>query len=179
MLNDKIEKAINDQVNAELYSSYLYLSMSSYFSSKNLAGAAQWMKIQALEELYHAMKMYAYVDERGGRPVMEVIVKPPIEWDSPLAAFEAVLEHERMVTGRINDLVSLAMAEKDHASTSFFQWFVDEQVEEEASADEMVQKLRLAGEDGAGLLMIDQEMARRVMKVPPDIKIPLVMAAGA
>ncbi len=178
MLNKNIEKAFNGQANAELYSAYLYLAMSSYFTSQNLAGMAHWMKVQALEELYHAMKFKSFIEERGGRAKMEAIDKPPDEWDSPLAAFEAVYAHEQKVTGLINDLVDLAAQEKDHAAGNFLQWFVAEQVEEEASADEVLNKLKLTGGDGSGLLMIDQEMAARAFKVPPDVKVNLVTQQG-
>ena len=166
MIKGKIEKALNDQINAEMYSSYLYLSMSSYFSSINLNGFATWMRVQAQEELMHAMKFYDYVIERGGRVTVKAIEAPPAEWDSPLKVFEHVYTHEQKVTGLINDLVNLAIAEKDHATTAFLQWFVTEQVEEESSADEIVQKVKLVGDQGAGLLMLDQELGQRVFTPP-------------
>lgn len=166
MIKGKIEKALNDQINAEMYSSYLYLSMSSYFSSINLNGFATWMRVQAQEELTHAMKFYDYVIERGGRVTVKAIEAPPAEWDSPLKVFEHVYTHEQKVTGLINDLVNLAIAEKDHATTAFLQWFVTEQVEEESSADEIVQKVKLVGDQGAGLLMLDQELGQRVFTPP-------------
>jgi len=166
MIKDKIEKALNSQINAEMYSSYLYLSMSSYFSSINLNGFATWMRVQAQEELTHAMKFYDYVIERGGRVTVKAIEAPPAEWDSPLQVFEHVYTHEQKVTGLINDLVNLAIAEKDHATTAFLQWFVTEQVEEESSADEIVQKVKLVGDQGAGLLMLDQELGQRVFTPP-------------
>jgi len=166
MIKDKIEKALNSQINAEMYSSYLYLSMSSYFSSINLNGFATWMRVQAQEELTHAMKFYDYVIERGGRVTVAAIEAPPAEWDSPLQVFEHVYTHEQKVTGLINDLVNLAIAEKDHATTAFLQWFVTEQVEEESSADEIVQKVKLVGDQGAGLLMLDQELGQRVFTPP-------------
>ncbi|KYK28144.1 MAG: ferritin [Theionarchaea archaeon] len=166
MIKDKIEKALTSQINAEMYSSYLYLSMSSYFSSINLNGFATWMRVQAQEELTHAMKFYDYVIERGGRVTVAAIEAPPAEWDSPLQVFEHVYTHEQKVTGLINDLVNLAIAEKDHATTAFLQWFVTEQVEEESSADEIVQKVKLVGDQGAGLLMLDQELGQRVFTPP-------------
>jgi len=175
MLGEKMEKALNGQLNAELYSGYMYLAMSAYFRQKGLSGFAYWMKVQALEELYHAMKFFGFIGERGGRPVMDAVEKPPWEWDSPLAAFQAVLEHEKKVTGLINDLVDLAGEERDHAAANFLQWFVAEQAEEEASADEVVQKLKLAQADGPGLLMLDRELAQRAFKAPPDLEINLVM----
>ncbi len=162
MIKEKIEKAINDQINAELYSGYLYLSMSSWFSSINLDGFATWMRAQAQEEVMHALKFYDYVIERGGKVTVTAIEGPPVKWDSPLAVFEYTLKHEQKVTGLINDLVDLAIAEKDHATNAFLQWFVTEQVEEESSADEIVQKLKLVGDQGSGLLLLDQQMGQRV-----------------
>lgn len=167
MIKDKLEKALNSQLNAELYSSYLYLSMSSYFSSVNLNGFANWMRVQAHEELMHAMKFYDYVIERGGKVTLTVIEAPPTAWDSPLKVFEHVYTHEQKVTGLINDLVNLSISEKDHATTAFLQWFVTEQVEEESSADEIVQKVKLVGDQGSGLLMLDQELGQRVFTPPP------------
>ena len=177
MLSKKIEKALNDQINAETYSSYLYLAMASYFGSLNLAGFVNWLKVQALEELYHAMKIYAFVEERGGRPVLGAIACPPKEWKSPVKVFEAVLAHERKVTGLINGLVNLAVQEKDHASNNFLQWFVGEQVEEEDSANGVLQKLKLVDDKG-GMFMLDREMATRVMNVAPDVKVAINAAAG-
>lgn len=166
MISKKLQDALNDQLNAELYSSYLYLSMSAYFQSANLAGFAGWMRIQAQEELVHVMKFYDYVGERGGKVTLGVVDGPPTEWKSPLAAFEQAYAHEQMVTGRINDLVNLAIDERDHATNGFLQWFVTEQVEEEATADAVVQKLKLIGDDGGGMFMVDQEMGARVFTPP-------------
>jgi ferritin len=161
VISEKIQAAFNKQTNAELCSAYLYLSMAAWFESVNLRGAASWMRAQAKEELAHAMKFFAYVNERGGRVLLAPVDGPPTEWKTPLAAFEAAYAHERKVTGMINDLVDLAAGEGDHAAGSFLQWFVNEQVEEEASADEVVQKLKLAGDSPNGLLMIDRELAQR------------------
>ena len=136
MLDKKMEKAINDQINAETYSAYLYLSMSAYFESINLKGMAGWMRIQAQEELMHATKFYDYICERGGRVLLQEIAGPPTEWDSPLGVFLATAEHEHNVTMAINNLVNLAITTKDHATNNFLQWFVAEQVEEEASDEE-------------------------------------------
>jgi len=161
MISKKMETAINDQINAELYSSYLYLSMSSYFQSINFKGFANWMRVQAQEELYHAMKFYDYVNEHGGKVLVKQIEKPPTEWDSPLAVFEYTHKHEQKVTSLINNLVDLAISEKDHTSNSFLQWYINEQVEEESNADELVQKLKMMADTGNGLFMIDQELAKR------------------
>jgi len=166
MLNKKIQPALNQQLIAELYSSYLYLSMSAYFQSINLPGFANWMRVQAQEELVHAMKFYNFINERGGRVMLQQIEAPPTEWSSPLDVFENAHKHEQKVTGLINDLVNLAVGERDHATNIFLQWFVTEQVDEEASADEVVQKLKLVGNDSAGLFMLDGEMGQRVFTPP-------------
>lgn len=167
MLNDKMAKALNDQINAEAYSSYLYLSMAAYFESINLKGFANWMMVQAQEEDLHAMKFFDFVNERSGRVRLQAIKAPPHDWESPLAAFEAVYTHECHVTGLINKLVDLSLKLSDHATNNFLQWFVAEQVEEEASADAIVQQLKLIGTDGHGLFMIDRELANRVFTPPP------------
>lgn len=165
MISKEMQKAINRQLNRELYSAYLYLAMAAYFDSINLKGFANWMRVQAQEEVMHAMKFYNYLFERGGRAIMQDIEAPPSEWKSPLAVFEHTYEHEQKVTGLINDLVNMSMSEKDHATYNFLQWFVSEQVEEESSADEVVQKLKLVG-DGGGLFMLDRELGQRVYTPP-------------
>ncbi|HHF58812.1 MAG TPA: ferritin [Thermoplasmatales archaeon] len=166
MLSERMMKALNKQLNAELYSAYLYLSMAAYFESKNLKGFANWMRVQAQEELTHAMKFFDYINERRGRVYLEAIEKPPIEWKSPLDVFEATYEHEVKVTSMINDLVNMAMEEKDHATYNMLQWFVAEQVEEEASADEVRQQLRMIKEDGRGIMMLDRELKQRTFTPP-------------
>ena len=166
MLNKKIEQAINKQINAELWSAYLYLSMAAYFEKSNLAGFANWMRIQAQEELTHAMRFYTYIVNRGGRVSFTTIDAPPATWKSPLHVFEETLKHEQLVTSKINALVDLATKEQDHASKNMLQWFVNEQVEEENSADQIVQKLRLIGKDGGGLFMMDRELGQRVFTPP-------------
>lgn len=166
MISPKIEKALNEQINAEMFSAYLYLAMVAYFQDKNLSGFANWMTVQNQEETFHAMKFFRYVSERGGRVTLGAIEKPQFEWESPLAAMEAAQKHEAYITSRINSLVDLAIKEKDHATASFLGWFVDEQVEEEDSVNEVVQKLRLLGSDGGGLFMMDRDMATRVFTPP-------------
>ena len=166
MLAKKMEKALNDQINAELYSAYLYLSMSAYFEAENLPGFAKWMRIQWQEEVMHALKIYDYVNERGGRVTLKSIAEPPAKWKSPLDAFQATYKHEQVVTGRINDLVTQAVAEKDHATNAFLQWFVTEQVEEEKSADEIVQKLKKIADAPGAMYMLDNEMGQRVFTPP-------------
>lgn len=166
MLKKKMLKALNDQINAEMFSSYLYLSMEAYFQAISLKGFAAWMRVQAQEEMMHAMKFYDFVNERGGKVTLEAIAKPETNWASPLAVFEAVLKHEEHVTSLINDLVDLAISEKDHASNNFLQWFVSEQVEEEASAGEVVEKLKLIKDNTSGLFMVDAELGKRVFTPP-------------
>lgn len=136
--------------------------MAAYFQSIDLKGFAHWMHCQAKEELFHGIKFYNYVNERGGKAIMKPIEGPPTKWDNPTAPFEQAYQHEQKVTGLINDLVNLAIEEKDHATNNFLQWFVKEQVEEEASASEVLQKLKLTGGQGNGLFMLDQEMGQRL-----------------
>jgi ferritin len=162
MIKKKMQDALNNQINEETFSSFLYLSMSAYFESKSLLGFARWMKIQAQEELLHAMKFYSYILERGGKVELQALAAPKKEWTSVLNAFEEALAHEEHITGCINDLMSVAMEEKDHASQNMLKWFVDEQVEEEATANEIVDKLRMIGDHGPMLLMQDKEMTMRV-----------------
>jgi len=161
MLSDKVQKALSKQVNAEFYSAYLYLAFSSYFEGVNLRGFAHWMRIQYQEETMHALKIFDYIYERDGEVTLEKIDRPEADIGSPLAAFELTLEHERKVSGMINDLVDTAIAERDHATQSFLQWFVNEQVEEEASANEILQQLKLLADNSAGLFLLDRDMAAR------------------
>jgi ferritin len=161
MLNEKIQTAFNDQINAELASAYIYLSMAAWFNSKNLSGIARWLQVQAQEEVEHAMKFFHFIDERLGQVELKAIEGPRIDWDSPLDAFENVLGHEQYITERINSLVDLAKAENDHASLGFLQWFVKEQVEEEANADKVVQQMRMIKDSPNGLFMIDHYMGKR------------------
>ena len=161
MLSEKMENAINGQLNAEMYSGYMYLSMNAYFKSINLDGFANWMHYQAQEELAHAMKFYDFIISRGGRVKLAEVDAPPNTWDSPLAIFEATLEHEQKVTGLINDLVELSLEEHDHASNIFLQWFVSEQVEEEENVGGVLEQLKLMGEAKGGLFMMDRELAKR------------------
>ncbi len=166
MIPTRIEQAFNQQINAETYSAYLYWSMSAALEAMNLPGFANWMRIQAQEEMTHAEKFFRYLVERGGQVKLTAIDGPPTEWKDLDAIFSNVLEHEQHVTGLINQLMDLAMAEKDHASVMFLQWFVSEQVEEEATAQEILGKLKIAGTASAALYMLDKEMAQRVF-VPP------------
>ena len=166
MISKKMQDALNDQVNAELYSAYLYLAMVAYFESVNLPGFAAWMRAQTQEEVMHAMKIYDFVNERGGRVTLKAIDQPPAQWKSALDAFGAAYKHEQLVTGRINDLVNLAAEEKDHATNSFLQWFVNEQVEEEMSVDNVVKQLKMAENAPGTMFMIDRELGQRVFTPP-------------
>lgn len=161
MIKQKLEKAINKQINAELWSVYLYLSMSVYFESINLAGFANWMRIQAKEEVGHAMRFYKHVVERRGRMTVSAITAPPTIWKSPLHTFEEAFKHEQKVTGMINELADMAKAENDYATASMLKWFIDEQVEEELSTDTIVQKLKMIGTNTGGLYMLDHELGER------------------
>jgi len=166
MLNKEIEDALNSQMNFEMYSANIYMSMATWFDEKNLNGFANWMKVQYSEEMFHFTKFYDFIDERGGRVLLGAMDGPETEWASPLAAFENALEHEQIVTGRINDLVSQATAIKDHATVNFLQWFVAEQVEEEASVDGVIQQLKLMEGAPGGLFMLDRELAQRTFTPP-------------
>jgi len=166
MISDKMQTALNDQVTAEFYSAHFYLSMSAYLENIDLPGFANWMRIQYREEVSHGEKIFDFVIERDGRAILKSWQDPQIEWDSVLNVFEAAYAHEQKVTGMINNLVDIAQAEKDHASYNFLQWFVDEQVEEEASAKAIIQQLKMIGDSKAGLFQIDREMAQRVFTPP-------------
>lgn len=166
MLKENVQKVLNEQLNAELYSSYLYLSMSTYFQSVELKGFANWMRVQAQEELSHAMKFYDYVNKSGGRVILKEISAPQTEWNSPRAAFEHVFKHEQKVTSLIDNLVGLASKEKDHATNDFLQWFVKEQVEEESSANEVLEKVKLIGDKSSELQILDQKLGKRVFTPP-------------
>jgi ferritin len=161
MLSEKMLNELNDQINAELHSAYLYLAMAAHFEDVNLPGMVGWMKIQAQEEVGHAMKFYGYVFDRNAKVELKMIEGPQTKWDSPLAAFEAAFEHEQYISGRINKLVDLAVQDNDHATRSFLNWFVDEQVEEEATANDIVQRLKSVGDNKAGLFILDRELGGR------------------
>ena len=166
-MHPKIQDAFNEQLNAELFSSYLYLSMSAYFESQNLKGMASWMRLQAQEEHQHAMKFFDFINERGGKVALAKVKEPKTEWSSPLEAFEDTCKHESKVTGLINNLAELSLTERDHAANAFLQWFITEQVEEEATAQEIRDKLRLVSDNTVALFMIDQELGRRMTPAAP------------
>ena len=161
MLSPKVQDAFNKQINAELHSSYLYLSMAAYFESKDLKGMAHWMTIQAGEEKAHAMRFYDFINDRSGRVLLTQIEAPKTEWKSPLEAFEDAYKHEIKITGMINELFTLVAIEKDGAGHDFLEWFCREQVEEEANAQLIVAQLKLVGDNGVGLYMLDQQLGQR------------------
>ncbi len=169
-MDEKMVEALNSQLNAELYSSYLYLSMGTYFESRDMSGFSNWMRVQAQEELAHAMKIHDYVIQRGDRVILTQIDSPPINWDSTQAAFEHVYSHEIKVTGLINALVDLSISLGDHATNNFLQWFVAEQVEEEESSSGVLKKVKMAKESTTGILMLDNELAQRVFTPPTTTK---------
>ncbi len=166
MIAEKMVDALNVQANRELYSSYLYLSMSYYFESTGMAGFAHWMRVQAGEELVHTMKMLDYVAERGGRARMLAVEPPRSDWPSPLQAFQQVWDHERAVTGLIHALVKVAEAEKDDQALAFLQWYVKEQVEEEESSDAVLKAVVAAGENPAALAEADRKLGERGFRFP-------------
>jgi ferritin len=161
MISKKMEKALNKQINAEFYSSYLYLAMAGYLETQNLPGFANWMYVQSQEEWEHGMKILNYINEQSGTVKLETIEAPEVSWKSPLDVFETAYAHEQLVTSKINDLVSLSNDEKDYATHIFLHWFVTEQVEEEASALAIVEKLKMIGDKVQGLFMLDRELAQR------------------
>jgi ferritin len=165
MLTIKMEKALNAQVNAELYSSYLYLAMGAWLDTRKLPGFVHWMKTQALEEMYHGIKLFDYIRAAGGRARLDAIPQPEGEWKSPLEVAEGVLAHEQKVTGLIKDLVKVAQAEQDSATEQFLAWYIKEQVEEEESAEEVLNKVKKAG---TNLTSVDAELGARTFKIPKD-----------
>lgn len=169
MISPKLQDAINAQINAELWSAYLYLSMGMHFENAGNAGIANWFRIQFKEEQAHAEIFINYLLSRGGRVVLEPIAAVPSEWASPLAAFTDTLAHEEKVTALINNLYSLALDEKDHATCGKLDWFVAEQVEEEETARGLIDRLKLIGDNGLALYMLDQELAARVYNVPAPL----------
>ncbi|NOZ61358.1 MAG: ferritin [Calditrichaeota bacterium] len=161
MISEKMVKAINEQIKHELESSYLYLSMAAYFHDESYDGMAKWMKSQAQEELGHAMKFFQHLQERDGRIELFELARPQKEWKSPKEAFKAAYEHEKFITRKIHDLAALAESEKDYASSIMLQWFITEQVEEEANASQVVQWFERMGDTGHGMVMLDVQLGKR------------------
>ena len=171
-MDERIEKALNGQLNAELYSAYLYWAMAAYLKDEDLPGMANWMENQAKEELNHTVRFYKYIGERGGRVTMEAIERPPDSWDDVLSLFEDVYAHEQKVTSLIHALVDLSDEVRDHATSNFLQWFVAEQVEEEDSAAEVLGKVRRSEGSPQALMMVDEQLSQRVAPfviIPPKV----------
>ena len=178
MLDQRMQDAFNSQINWEFYSAYLYLSMASQFAEMGMAGGQNWMTVQYQEEIAHARIMFSYVLTRGGRVLLETVEQPETEWTDGRTMFADALSHEEGVTARIHEMASLALELKDHATYSVLQWFISEQVEEEESAMDMLNKFKLAGDTPAGLYQLDKELAVRVYNVPTPLA-ALDAAAGA
>ncbi len=179
MLNDNILNALNEQINREMYSAYLYMSMSSYSDSVGLKGFANWFMVQYHEEMLHAMKIYEYIQRHGSQPILKPLAGPPTTFESPLDMFEKTLEHEQFITRSINDLTDLAIAEKDHATRIFLEWYVTEQVEEENNDNEIIAQLKLIKDNSQGLIMLDRELAQRMTTVPTDFSKGIESALNA
>ena len=165
-MNKKVSEALVNQVNKEFYSAYLYLAMNQYFEDETMAGMANWMYQQFLEEQFHAMKMVKYLNSRGVKVDLQAIERPTIEWTSMVSVFDDVLEHEKSITASINKIQSLSVKEEDFATMNFLQWFIDEQIEEEENAANILKQLQLIGDNGYGLLMLDKELAVRKFVEP-------------
>lgn len=166
MITKKMEKALNAQINREFYSAYLYLAMSAYCNKINMHGCEHWFRMQYSEEVIHMTKMFDYIMQHGGEAHLMKIDEPPADFGSVLGAFEASLKHEQFITGSINGLLDVAVEEKDHATGVFLQWFITEQVEEEANVKEIVDRLKMIGDNGAAMMMIDEKLSQRAAPAP-------------
>ena len=166
MLSEKMAERLNEHLNNEIYSAYFYMGMASYATSIGLNGFASWFSVQVQEELFHVQKFYDYINQQGVRVLLQSIKEPPQDFSSALDLFDKTLEHEQKVTSMVNDLVSAARTDKDNGTEIFLQWFVSEQIEEEASVNDIIQKLKLVGSDGNGLFMIDNELGQRTFTEP-------------
>lgn len=170
MLSKKMEEALNEQINKEMYSAYLYMAMSAHSTNIGLPGFANWFMVQYKEEMDHAMKIYNYINDQGGRVKLKAIDEPPSEFEDAMDMFNKTLKHEQFITKSINELVDLAIKEKDHATQIFLQWFVTEQIEEEGNDNDIIAKLKFADKEGNGLFMIDKELGTRayVSEIEPS-----------
>lgn len=166
MISEKMQDALNEQVNKEFFSAYMYLGMSAYCNGLGLPGFSHWMRMQYEEESLHVTKMYDYILDQGGTIHLKTIEEPPKEYGTPIEIFETTLEHEQFVTKSIHELMDLAVEERDYASQGFLQWYVGEQVEEEANVNDILAPLRMVGEDKGGLMMIDQQLSQRLAPTP-------------
>jgi ferritin len=169
MLSQIIQNAINEQIKNEVYSAYFYLGMSGYFEASNLPGGARWMRVQYEEELMHALKFFDFVHNRGGRATLLAIDQPPSNFQSPLDVFQRALEHEQKVTAMINNLYALATQENDYPAQVLLQWFITEQVEEEKNATRIVEQLKMIGDNGSALLILDRELGARKSGPAPEM----------
>jgi ferritin len=167
MLSEKLQDGLNSQLNFEIYSSYIYLSMSAYLENINMVGAAHWMRMQAKEELFHNLRFFDYINDRDGRVVLSAIPEPQQEWASLLDVFEVALKHEQVVTSRICDLIDLAQNERDHVTNSMLQWFITEQIEEESNVKTIIDKIKMANQSVNTLYLIDSELGQRPEPVAP------------
>lgn len=161
MISKKVQQAFNSQLNEELFSSYLYLSMVAHFEAKNLKGFAHWFRIQSQEEYGHALKFFNFILQKGGKVSLTQVATPKTEWNSIAEVFNDTLKHEQKITDLINKLVEVSMEEKDYAAHTFLQWFVTEQVEEEANVEEIIQKIEMIGDNKSGLFLLDNELGSR------------------
>ncbi|MBI9106772.1 MAG: ferritin [Spirochaetales bacterium] len=176
-IKNEMQDAINDQIQAEMFSAYLYLSMASWFDDEDLPGFSNWMRCQYMEETMHAMKFFNFLNDRGGRAELKPLEGPDTKWNSYIEAFEAVVKHEEYISGRINKLVTLSRKLEDYATESFLMWYVDEQVEEEDSANEILSKVKRIKTDSNGLFMLDKELASRALSpaaVPTILAQPII-----
>ena len=179
MITDKMAQALNDQVNREMYSAYLYMAMSAHCNERGLKGFANWFMVQYHEEMLHAMKIYEYIQRQGAEVTLAAIQQPPTTFESPLDMFTKTLEHEQFITRSINDLMELAIAEKDHASQIFLEWYVTEQVEEEENDNDIIAQLNFIQDNPQGLMMLDRELAGRMTNVPTDFSKGIESAMAA
>ncbi|MFH1984239.1 MAG: ferritin [Pseudomonadota bacterium] len=179
MLSEKTTSALNAQINREMYSAYLYMAMSNHANHIGLKGFANWFMVQFHEEMLHAMKMYEYVQRQGGKVKLAALDAPPAEFASPMDMFTQTLAHEQFITRSINDLMDIAISEKDHATQIFVQWYVTEQVEEEENDNDIIAQLKLIGDNPQGLMMLDRELAARMTTVPTDFSKGVASAMAA
>jgi ferritin len=168
MISNKMVDAVNGQINKEMYSAYLYMSMSAYADGEGLKGFATYFMVQYHEEMVHAMKFFEYLARQGNKITLGALDKPPVEFGTMLQMFQQTLEHERFITRSINELIDLAMSEKDYASKAFLDWYVTEQVEEEKNAVENIQKLKMIGDNSSALYLLDKELGARMLTVPSN-----------
>ncbi len=179
MLNQKMEAAFNEQINREMFSAYLYMSMSAYADRQGLKGISKWFMVQYHEEMVHAMKMFEYIADQGGTILLNALAKPDSEFGSALNLFEKALEHEKFITKSIYDLAELAMSEKDYASKTFIDWYITEQIEEEKNNTEIIQILKMIGDNTGALYLYDKELGARTVTVPTDFSLGVSAAMGA